>query len=230
MALTAHLIDRRTVAQDTGAFTFRLDGDMAFTPGQTVDMTIPSPLHSDEKGNARTFSIASSPADLPSITIATRLTGSAFKRTLLEGPIRMPVEIDGPYGSFTLHNKTARAGLLLAGGIGITPFRSIIKDATERGLAHKLVLLYSNRSHATGAFVDDLDGWARANGNVRIVPVYTDTSGFINADLIKRETADLPSAIAYAAGPDPFVRAMRQALLDAGVDPDDIRTEEFPGY
>ena len=66
--------------------------------------------------------------------------------------------------------------------------------------------------------------------NVRIVPVYTDTNGYITADLITRETPDLSSAIAYAAGPDPFVRAMRQALLEAGVDPDDIRTEEFPGY
>lgn len=230
MALTAHLSDRRTVAQDTGAFTFRLDGDMPFTAGQTVDITIPSPLYSDEKGNARTFSVTSSPADLPAITIATRLTGSAFKRTLLKMPAGTPVEVDGPYGSFTLHNKTSRPALFLAGGIGITPFRSIIKNATERRLAHRLVLLYSNRSHGTAAFLDDLDGWARANGNVRIVPVYTDTSGFITADLITREMPDLSSAIAYAAGPDPFVRAMRQALLDAGVDPDDIRTEEFPGY
>src|SRR5690242_20417306 len=108
MALTAHLSDRRIVAQDTGAFTFTLDGAMPFTPGQTVDITIPSPLHSDEKGNARTFSVTSSPADLPSIVIATRLTGSAFKRTLLDAPIGLPVEIDGPYGSFTLHNKASR--------------------------------------------------------------------------------------------------------------------------
>ena len=230
MAVTAHLIDRATVAQGTGAFTFRLDGDLPFTAGQTVDITIPSPLHSDEKGNARTFSITSSPADLPSITIATRLTGSAFKRTLLDGPIGMPVEVDGPYGSFTLHNKASRPALLLAGGIGITPFRSIVKDATERRLAHRLVLLYSNRSQDATAFLDDLNGWARVNANVRIVPVYTDTSGFVTAETIARETPDLPSAIAYAAGPDPFVRAMRQALLDAGVDPDDIRTEEFPGY
>jgi ferredoxin-NADP reductase len=230
MALTAHLVARTSVAQDTGAFTFRLDGDMPFTAGQTVDITIPSPLHTDEKGNARTFSVTSSPADLPSITIATRLTGSAFKRTLLDAPMGMPVDVDGPYGSFTLHNKATRPALLLAGGIGITPFRSIVKDATERHLAHKLVLLYSNRSRGTGAFLDDLDGWARANGNIKIVPVYTDTSGYITADVIRRETPDLPSAIAYAAGPDAFVRGMRQALLDAGVDPDDIRTEEFPGY
>jgi len=230
MALTAHLVDRATVAEGTGAFTFRLDGDMPFTAGQTVDLTIPSPLHSDEKGNARTFSITSSPADLPSITIATRLTGSAFKRTLLEAPIGLAVEADGPYGSFTLHHKASRPALFLAGGIGITPFRSIVKDATERHLAHRLVLLYSNRSRATSAFLDDLDGWARANANVRIVPVFTETSGFVTAEIIKRETPDLASAIAYAAGPDPFVRAMRQALLDAGVDPDDIRSEEFPGY
>jgi ferredoxin-NADP reductase len=228
--ITARLSDRREVAQGTAAFTFALDGDLRFEAGQTCDFTLPGPKYSDDKGNARTFSITSSPADLPSITIATRLTGSAFKRSLMDGPMGTAIEVDGPYGSFTLHHKTSRPALLLAGGIGITPFRSIVKDATERRLAHRIVLLYSNRNRGSAAFLDDLEGWAKENRNVTIVPVFTDETGFITADLVREHAPDLSSSIAYAAGPDAFVKAMRQALLDAGADPDDIRTEEFPGY
>jgi ferredoxin-NADP reductase len=228
--ITARLSNRQEVAHETAAFTFALDGDLRFEAGQTCDFTLPEPRYSDEKGNARTFSLTSSPADLPAITIATRLTGSAFKRSLMDGPLGTVVEVDGPYGSFTLHHKSARPALLLAGGIGITPFRSMIKDATERSLAHRLVLLYSNRNRASSAFLDDLQGWARDNRNVTIVPVFTDESGFITADVIRQHAPDVATLIAYAAGPDAFVKAMRQALLQAGVDPDDIRTEEFPGY
>lgn len=227
---TARLSYRQEVAQGTAAFTFALDGDLRFEAGQTCDFTLPNPLYSDEKGSARTFSITSSPAELPSITIATRLTGSAFKRSLMDGPLGTVVEVDGPYGSFTLHHKVARPALMLAGGIGITPFRSIIKDATERRLAHRLVLLYSNRNRDAAAFLDDLQGWASQNRNATIVPVFTDETGFITPEIIRRHGPDAGEAIAYAAGPDAFVKAMRQALLAAGVDPDDIRTEEFPGY
>lgn len=227
---TARLTGRQQVADGTAAFTLALDGELTFEAGQTCDFTLPDPKYSDEKGNARTFSITSSPADLPSITIATRLTGSAFKRSLMDGPLGTVVEVDGPYGSFTLHRKTSRPALLLAGGIGITPFRSIVKDATERKLAHRIVLLYSNRNRNSAAFLDDLTGWAAQNPKVTIVPVFTEETGFITAEVVKTHAPDLAASIAYAAGPDAFVKAMRQALLDAGVDPDDIRTEEFPGY
>ena len=226
----ARLTGRQQVAEGTAAFTFALDGELTFEAGQTLDFTLPEPRYSDEKGNARTFSITSSPADLPSVTIATRLTGSAFKRSLMDGPIGTVVDVDGPFGSFTLHHKAARPALLLAGGIGITPFRSIIKNATERKLAHRIVLLYSNRNRGATAFLDDLQGWARENRNVSIVPVFTDETGFITAEVIRTHGPDLAAAIAYTAGPDAFVKAMRQALVDAGVDPDDVRTEEFPGY
>lgn len=228
--VTARLEGRQHVADGTAAFVFRLDGDLAFEAGQTCDITLPSPLYSDEKGNARTFSITSSPAELPSMTVATRLTGSAFKRSLMDAPLGTTVEVDGPYGSFTLHRNASRPALLLAGGIGVTPFRSIIKDATERNLPHRITLLYSNRNRNSAAFLSDLEGWARDSRNVAIVPVFTDETGFMTADTIRRHGPDPATSIAYAAGPDGFVKAMRQALIDAGYDPDNVRTEEFPGY
>lgn len=225
---TGRLLNRTLVAKDTAAFTFTLDGEMGFDAGQTCDITLPAPRYSDDRGNARTFSIASSPADLPTVTVATRLTGSAFKRSLMEAPLGTAVDVDGPYGSFTLHHKSTRGALPLAGGIGITPFRSIINDATERRLPHTLVLLYSNRSRENAAFLDDLAG--RGTDHVTLVPVFTDETGVIGGDLVRRYASRLMDPIAYAAGPDGFVKAMRAALADAGIDPDDVRTEEFPGY
>jgi ferredoxin-NADP reductase len=119
---------------------------------------------------------------------------------------------------------------MLAGGIGITPFRSIIKNATERKLAHRIVLLYSNRNRASTAFLDELTDWAKQNPNLTVVPAYTDETGFIDGAFIIRHMPDAATAIAYAAGPAAFVTAMRTAALQAGVDPDQIRAEEFPGY
>src|SRR5262245_28731179 len=151
--MQARLIKVDRIGTETAAFTFEPSERLTFEPGQTCDITIPAMKYNDDKGNARTFSITSSPADAPRLRFATRLTGSAFKRTLLEAPAGFEVDIDGPYGSFVLHKNAAKPAAFFAGGIGITPFHSIIKDATERRLPHKLTLFYANRTPASTAFL-----------------------------------------------------------------------------
>src|SRR5512135_2461336 len=102
--MKARLIETRTVADRTAAFVFDLAGvPFEFKAGQTCDVTLPAPKYQDAEGSTRTFSITSSPADLPRIMFATRLTGSAFKRSLLEAPAGTEAELEGPFGSFTLH-------------------------------------------------------------------------------------------------------------------------------
>ena len=144
--MKARLLSTDHVAAGTAGFAFELQDRFTFEAGQTCDLTIPSAPYRDEKGLSRTFSIASSPADAPRMLVATRLTGSAFKRTLLDAPTGFEVDVEGPFGSFVLHKNAARPALFFAGGIGITPFRSIIKDATERRLPHPMTLFYSNRT------------------------------------------------------------------------------------
>jgi ferredoxin-NADP reductase len=226
------------VAEGTGAFTFELQDPFTFEPGQTCDITIPSPRYQDDKGSSRTFSITSTPADLPRLTFATRLTGSAFKRTLLEGAPGLEIDVDGPYGSFVLHKNAAKPAVFFAGGIGITPFHSIIDDAAARRLPHKLLLLYSNRTAASTAFLSDLEAAQRANPNFQLVATITDpgpagtwrySTGLMNAGFIKPHLQDA-NAIYYLAGPPSFVAAMRSALGELDADPDNIRTEEFSGY
>lgn len=237
--MKARLIAVDRIAEATAGFTFELPESIHFEAGQTCDLTIPSPRYQDEKGPSRTFSIASSPADAPLVTVATRLTGSAFKRTLYDEGAGLEVDFDGPFGSFVLHKNSARPALFFAGGIGITPFRSIIKDATERRLSHRVTLFYSNRTPGSTAFLSDFEAWQRANANFRLVATVTDPPDgeqwaydrkMMDAAFIRPYLADSANAICYLAGPPAFVKAMRDALNELGTDPDSIRTEEFSGY
>jgi len=95
--MKAQLIRTDRVAEGTAGFTFEVREPFTFEAGQTCDVTIPSPLYQDEKGSSRTFSIASSPGDGSRLLVATRLTGSAFKRTLLESAPGLEVDLDGPF-------------------------------------------------------------------------------------------------------------------------------------
>jgi len=237
--MKARLVGSDRVAEGTAEFTLEVPAPFAFDAGQTCDLTIASPRYQDEKGSSRTFSIASSPADAPRVQVATRLTGSAFKRSLLEAPGGFEIEFDGPFGSFVLHRNAAKPAVFFAGGIGITPFRSIIKDATERQLPHRLTLFYSNRTPGSTAFLPDLEGWQRQNSNFRLIATIADPSshepwnhhvGLMDAEFIRPHVQDWAGAICYLAGPPAFVTAMRGALDKVGADPYNVRTEEFSGY
>ena len=138
-----------------------------------------------------------------------------------------------------LHRNAQKPAVFFAGGIGITPFRSIIKDATERRLPHRLTLFYSNRTAGSTAFLSDIESWQGRNANFRLVATITEPSadepwkygtGLMNAAFIKPHLEGASHAIYYLAGPPAFVTAMRAALEQLGADPDDVRTEEFSGY
>lgn len=234
------LRDRQTVAQGTMSFAFDLEGQaFPFTPGQYNIVTIPNPLYQDEEGNTRQFSIASSPRD-PFILIATRMRASAFKRTVAELPLGTRVNFRGPLGSFTLPQDAANPLVLIAGGIGITPFRSMIKHATEYQLRHRLTLIYSNRTPQEAPFLDELRDWDMANPNFRFIPTitspeasalrWTGRTGYVDAAFLRETLEDLDRHIFYAAGPPRMVHGVKQALLEAGVAENRFRTEEFSGY
>jgi len=240
LRLALPLIERREVAQGTMSFAFGLEGRaFPFAPGQYNTVTIPDPLYEDEEGNVRSFSIASSPSD-PFILIATRMRGSAFKRTLAEVPLGTRVTFSGPRGSFTLPDHPTEPVVLIAGGIGITPFRSMIKHATEHHLPVDLTLIYSNRTPEDGPFLDDLDRWERENRRFRFVPTmttpeaaqqpWTGRAGYVDAAFLRQTLDGLDHSLFYMAGPPGMVKGVRQALAAAGVADDRIKTEEFSGY
>src|SRR5512137_2804561 len=143
--LTLRLGERKPVAEATMSFRLELAGQsFAFQPGQFVRVGLSDPPYPDPKGNVRSFSIASAPAD-PFVLIATRMTGSAFKRSLADAPIGTPVSVSGPAGSFVLDRNSDAPVALFAGGIGVTPFRSMFKHAQEQSTARRFTLIYANR-------------------------------------------------------------------------------------
>jgi ferredoxin-NADP reductase len=233
------LKDRRQVAERTMAFQFEKPEGFTFKAGQSIDMTLINPLETDREGNGRAFSIASAP-DEGLLLVATRMRDTAFKRVLGTMPIGSQVKIEGPFGNLVLHNNQARAGVFLAGGIGITPFRSILLRAAKEHLSHRLFLFYSNRRPDDAPFLQELEALQRQNPSYIFIPTMTDMSrshrpwqgetGVINQEMLAKHLKSAASPIYYMAGPPGMVGAMRTLLNGMGVDDGDIRTEEFAGY
>jgi ferredoxin-NADP reductase len=235
----AKLVRQQEVAERTLAFQFEKPSGWTFKAGQFIDMTLVSPGETDAEGNKRGFSIASAPEEA-NIMVATRLRDTAFKRVLQTVPVGTAVTIEGPFGNLVLHNNATRAAVILAGGIGITPFRSILIDAARRRLPHHIVVFYSNRRPEDAAFLDELVSLQSANRAYKLVPSMTDMThsrqswdgetGLIDSALLSRHLKGAVSPIYYIAGPPAMVKGLHEMLTGIGVDDDDIRSEEFIGY
>jgi len=238
--VTLTLIEKKEIAERTMAFHFGIDGQpFVFKPGQCIRITLLDPLYKDNKGSARDFSITSSPGE-PSLMIATRMTGSAFKRSLADLPLGSSVPVNGPYGDFFLHADRMRPAVFLAGGIGITPFRSMIKHAIEQHSPQRFTLVYCNRTPDDAAFLDELQNWEKENPNFRLIATMTQPRnpdktwagrrGYVDVQFVKGYLSDQALSVCYVAGPPRFVSAVADVLATAGVNEGDIRTDEFFGY
>lgn len=232
------LLGSEEVAAGTRTFHFAKPEGFTYEAGQSIDLFLVDPPETDAEGNKRAYSLSSSP-DESNLAITTRMRDTAFKRVLGSLPVGSSLQLDGPFGSMTLHKNTAKPAVFLAGGIGITPFYSIIKDAAHKQLPHTLTLLYSNRTPDDAAFHEEIQNIAETYEQLTYIPTMTDRernsawngeSGYITGEMIKRYVPDGANAIFYMAGPLPFVTAMKTAIADAGGDPDNIRFEEFTGY
>lgn len=233
------LIRREEVAEGTMAFHFEKPSGFAFTAGQSADVTLINPPDTDAEGNMRTFSIASPPFE-NELVFTTRMRDTAFKRTLKELPLATEVKIGSAAGSFTLHKNPAKPAVFLAGGIGITPFFSMVRQADHDRLPNKLYLFYSNRRPEDAAFLGSLQTLETTNPNFCLICTMTEMSkskkdwkgetALIDKELLSKHLAVLQGPIYYTAGPPTMVAAMRQTLVGAGVEEDDIRAEEFAGY
>src|SRR5215471_17793512 len=233
------LNDRRDVAEGTMAFFLEKPAGLQFKAGQYMNFTLIDPPETDAEGNTRSFSIASAPFEAD-LVVASRMRDTAFKRVFRTLSLKSEVGISGPFGSFTVHTNASRPAVFLVGGIGITPFRSMILEAANDKLAHKLYLFYSNRRPEDAAFLDDLQKAEKQNPNYKFIGTMTDIrksnrpwqgeQDRITNEMLMKWIRDLNGPIYYTAGPPGMVAAMRQMVNTSGIADDDIRTEEFTGY
>ncbi|MBI2984156.1 MAG: FAD-dependent oxidoreductase [Candidatus Kerfeldbacteria bacterium] len=234
------LKDRRDVAEGTTAFWFdtALSG-FTFEAGQNIDLYLPgAPASGANQDTMHSFSLASSPHQTDHFIVATRMRSSAYKNTLRALPLGTALRVVGPNGNMVLHEDTNRPAVFLAGGIGITPFRSMVEWAGHQRLPHEILLFYSNRTLALTAFHDEFVEWSKTSPNFRYLPTLTDEqpagwqflTGKIDAAMLQKQVGDFTKPIFYLAGPPAMVGAMRQTLIDAGVKRDSVKLESFTGY
>lgn len=236
---TSKLMRREEVAEGIMAFHFEKPPEFDFRPGQYADLTLSNPPETDAEGNTRTFSIASAPFE-NELIFTTRMRDTAFKRSLKNIALATEVQISPAAGSFTLHKNRAKAAVFLAGGIGITPFHSIVRQADRDRLKQDLYLFYSNRRPEDAAFLETLQLLETTNPNFRLICTMTEMSKskkewkgetvLIDKEMLSRHLAALQGPIYYIAGPPTMVAAIQKTLVSAGVEEDDIRAEEFSGY
>jgi len=200
---------------------------------------LPSKEGSEKDKNAHMFSLANPPYS-KDLMIATRLRDTAYKHTLQDLPKNAMLSLRGPYGSFTLHNNSDVPAVFLTGGIGITPVRSIVLQAAKNKLPHHIYLFYSNHRPEDSAFLEELAEIENTNPYYKFIGTMTNMAqsqknwsgetGYINHEMLSKYLQDLKRAIYYISGPATMVNSMRETLNSAGVDDDNIRTEEFAGY
>ena len=233
------LKDRKEVAEGTMAFRFEKPSGWTFKAGQYLDMTLLNPSETDSEGNVRSFSIASAPHE-ESLMVATRMRDTAFKRVLKTMPIGTAVKVEGPSGNFILQNHPTGVIVFLAGGIGITPCRSMVHWAAKEKLPHRIYLFYSTRRPEDASFLAELQSLERDNPKYKLIASMTEMekshqpwngeTSLINQDMLGRHLKDTASRIYYIAGPPAMVKGLKEMLNKAGMKKEDIRAEEFAGY
>ncbi len=231
------LIRKEEVANGTMAFYFEKPEGLVYEPGQHPTVRLINPPQTDDEGNDRTLSFITIPSE-EEIGFATRIRNSAFKQTLKNAPEGLEVEIINPRGSMTLPKDTSRPVVFLSGGIGITPFISMIRQAATSNSAQKIYLFYSNRTIKDAPFFEELEKIAQQNKNFIFIPTMTqeDTdkwqgeTGYINEEMIKKHVGDISNTIFYLAGPTGLVTSLSNVLADAGVDSLYIKSEDYGEY
>ena len=202
-----------------------------FKPGQYAMME----LDTGDDENIHPLSIASSPTE-NFLLFSTKISESPFKKKYCELKFGDKVKIKGPMGVFVLR-EDAKNITFLGGGIGITPFRDMIKYATDRNLPIKLTLIYCSRNPDEICYKDEWGILENQNKNLKIINTISDDTsnwngrkGRIDEKTIKEFSDDLSSTLFYICGPPGMVDSLSQLLKSMNVPQQNIKIEKFAGY
>jgi ferredoxin-NADP reductase len=218
---------------DVTSFRFIRPAKLEYKPGQFFFVT----LKQGEKELKKHFSFSSSPTEKDHIEFTKKFTDHEYSLALKVAKVGDWASIDGPYGKFTFEGEYPKIALL-GGGIGITPFISFCKNATDKGLSSKITLFYGCRTPEDIAFRKEFEELSAKNKNLKLVftvsaPApqdWTGNTGLINADLIKQNLPDYHENMFYTCGPPPMIEAMEKLVVSLGLPKEKLKRELFSGY
>jgi glycine betaine catabolism B len=233
------LKERRVETTDVMSFVFDLGGKrLEYSPGQILHYELDALAFPDERGNQRHFTISSSPTEKGIVMFTTRMRGSGFKETLRQAPIGYELTCETPEGEFILgQGETDARHVFIAGGIGITPYRSILRYSADMNEPLKALMLYFNRSSADIVFRQELERLALKMPSFSLVNILTESEkgwkgeqGKLSKAILRKWIPDPEGLCFWVSGPPGMTLKCRELLESIGVKEQNIRTERFMGY
>lgn len=234
-------VKKEKLTKDTFNFFFQKNVNARdFIPGQTYEMKLPH-KNMDERGDDRVFTISSSPTNDEFITITTRIIQSTFKMRLGNLKQGEVVQFTGPWDDLNFDPKDTRPHVFLAGGIGITPYHSIIQYSLDKQIKTPMKLFVSWKNQDEIVFDDFFRKAQDTLDNFTYIPTLTEDEsldadlwdgerGRINEEMIKKYVSDIIGSKYFFAGPPPMVKALKETVIGMGVPKDNLLSEEFEGY
>ncbi|HVY72873.1 MAG TPA: hypothetical protein VG984_02400 [Candidatus Paceibacterota bacterium] len=218
------LVETKRIAENVYDFTFAPDKPLVFRAGQYLEWTL-GHIPSDSRGNRRYFTIASAPTEKElHLGIKTYDPSSSFKKALLAMQPGDKIFVGQLSGEFTLPKNPNQKLAFIAGGIGVTPFRSMVQHMIDTKDERNAVLLYSTKSPAEVAYKEVFDDAEKLLG---MKTYYTNS---LDKDALMREVPDYRERMFYLSGPRGMVVAFEKTLKQLGVPSHKIKIDFFPGF
>lgn len=227
------------VADGTWSFVFEKPADFVFEAGQYVALVLPRLVAPDKRGPVRSLSICSAPSEAD-LVFSVRVTDSGFKQTLMNLEAGEVAQATKPIGHFTLaHAADDKRIVFIAGGIGVTPIRSILVESAHQGLDRPFSFFYSNRMVKDAAFHEELK--ALTLPNYQYVTTFSQETlpcagtneerGYICEDMLRKYLPEdeIVGSWYYLVGAPAFIEAMEKMLKEMGVAEERFVNDPFTG-
>lgn len=230
------LLNKRELAENTFEFSFPRPKDFFYDAGQYISLSVEKPEIAGPGGTMRELSLVSAPYE-ETLDLALRFRESKAKQQFANLQTGDYAFIQGPFGSFHLERTTSPL-VFLAGGIGIAPLLSMLKDNLHNKRKNDIVIFFSNRRQTDMAYLPELQQLVKNHPTVSLIPTLTAEeatdrifeSGYITSVMIKRHVPNYKRAYYYISGPVRFVGGMWEILETLKIPERNIHGEEFTGY
>lgn len=221
------LIKRKRVAKNTIEIRLGLENEnFSYLPGQYITIRLEQKIK-DGKGSLRAFSLSSSPTNKEYLSTCFRIGDkpSLFKELIKNMGLGTKLIVRGPLGKFTLDEKEKRDIIMIAGGVGITPFFGMINYLVDKKSSQKVTLIYTNRDEETRPYKKELEKISKENKNIKII----NRIKRVNESYLKKFTKE-KETVFYICGTSQMVLDVTRFLTNLGVNLDKIKFEKFSGY